>query len=72
LISPSGVRSSWLTIDTKTGTPALSGWYLRHKETDRRVYGGGPFNALLVVSTVAIGILGVYTILSTLGIFTIG
>jgi hypothetical protein len=47
-------------------------WYLRNEETDRPVYGGGPFNALLVVSTVAIGILGVYTILSTLGIFTIG
>jgi Mn2+/Fe2+ NRAMP family transporter len=47
-------------------------WYLRAKETDRRVYGGGAFTALLVVSTIAIGILALYTVVSTLGIFRIG
>jgi hypothetical protein len=47
-------------------------WYLRAKETDRRVYGGSAFNALLVVSTTAISILGIYTVLSTLGLFRIG
>jgi hypothetical protein len=46
-------------------------WYLRAKETDRRVYGGGAFNALLVISTIAIGILAVYTVTSTPGIFAI-
>jgi Mn2+/Fe2+ NRAMP family transporter len=46
-------------------------WYLRARETDRRVYGGGAFTALLLVSTIAIGLLALYTVLSTLGIFKI-
>ena len=44
----------------------------RARETDRRVYGGGAFNAVLVISIIAIGILGIYTVLSTLGVFKIG
>jgi Mn2+/Fe2+ NRAMP family transporter len=46
-------------------------WYLRATETDRRLYGGPAFNAILWVSTIAIALLGVYTITSTLGIFKI-
>ena len=30
-----------------------------------------PFNVLLVISTIAIGVLAVYTVTSTLGIFKI-
>jgi Mn2+/Fe2+ NRAMP family transporter len=47
-------------------------WYLRATETDERVYGGMAFNGILVLSTLAIALLGIYTIVSTLGIFTIG
>jgi len=47
-------------------------WYLRRTETDRRLHGGTAATTLLVLSTIAIGILGVYTMLSTLGIFVIG
>jgi Mn2+/Fe2+ NRAMP family transporter len=47
-------------------------WYLRRTETDPRLYGGPFGTALLVLSTVAIGALGLYTMLSTLGIFVIG
>src|SRR5690606_19498583 len=47
-------------------------WYLRRTETDPRLHGGTAATTLLVLSTIAIGILGVYTMLSTLGIFVIG
>jgi hypothetical protein len=47
-------------------------WYLRRTETDRRVYGSATFNALLIVSTVSIALLGIYTIVSVLGIFKLG
>jgi hypothetical protein len=43
-------------------------WYLRRTETDPRLYGGSVFNALLVVSSVAIGLLGVYTLLQVFGV----
>jgi Mn2+/Fe2+ NRAMP family transporter len=43
-------------------------WYLRKTETDPRLYGGGLFNTLLIVSSVAIGLLGVYTLLSVFGV----
>jgi Mn2+/Fe2+ NRAMP family transporter len=46
-------------------------WYLRATETDKRVRGGMPFSVVLVISTIAIGILAVYTVVSTLGIFKI-
>lgn len=36
-------------------------WHLRRTETDPRLYGGGLFNALLVVSSIAIVLLGIYT-----------
>ncbi|RKK06100.1 divalent metal cation transporter [Pseudoroseomonas wenyumeiae] len=41
-------------------------WHLRRTETDPRLYGSGAFNALLVVSSIAIVLLGVYTGLSAL------
>lgn len=43
-------------------------WYLRQKEVDPRLYGGRLFNTLLVVSSVAIGLLGLYTLLSVFGL----
>jgi Mn2+/Fe2+ NRAMP family transporter len=43
-------------------------WYLRNTQTDARLYGGGLFTAVLVFSTMAIAALGIYTVLSTLGI----
>jgi Mn2+/Fe2+ NRAMP family transporter len=46
-------------------------WYLRQTETDRRVLGGGLFTLLLVVSSMAIGLLGVYTVASALGLFRV-
>jgi hypothetical protein len=42
-------------------------WYLRKTETDRRVYGGPVFNTALVVSSIAIALLGIYTLLSVFG-----
>ncbi len=47
-------------------------WYLRARETDRRVYGGPMFNATLILSTAAIALLGLYTVASTLGLFRVG
>lgn len=43
-------------------------WYLRKTEVDPRLYGGGWFNAALMISSVAIGLLGVYTLLSVFGL----
>ena len=43
-------------------------WYLRRTETDPRLYGGRAFNATLVVSSAAIALLGVYTLLDVLGV----
>jgi Mn2+/Fe2+ NRAMP family transporter len=39
-------------------------WYLRNTETDRRLHGSTLFNAFLVVSSVAIALLGVYAAVS--------
>jgi Mn2+/Fe2+ NRAMP family transporter len=47
-------------------------WYLRATETDRRVYGGPAFHTALVISTLTIALLGLYTAVSAVGIFTIG
>jgi len=46
-------------------------WYLRQTDTDPELRGKGAFNLLLVASTIAIGFLGIYTVLSQFGI-TIG
>ncbi len=43
-------------------------WYLRQTETDPRLHGGRLFNVLLLVSSVAIGLLGVYTLLDVFGV----
>ena len=46
-------------------------WYLRRTEVDPRLRGGGLFNTALVVSSIAIALLGVYTIANVFG-FSIG
>ncbi|HYH29941.1 MAG TPA: Nramp family divalent metal transporter [Pseudonocardia sp.] len=46
-------------------------WYLRRTETDPRLHGGGLFTGALVVSSIAIGLLGVYSVLNVFG-FSIG
>ncbi len=43
-------------------------WYLRQNETDPRIHGGGLFNAVLVISSIAIILLGVYTALKVFGV----
>ena len=43
-------------------------WYLRKTETDPRVKGGKGFNIWLVVSSLAIGFLGIYTLLTVFGL----
>jgi len=43
-------------------------WHLRRTETDPRLYGGPAFNGLLVVSSIAIVALGLYTGLSAFGV----
>ncbi|MFP5068080.1 Nramp family divalent metal transporter [Pseudonocardia nantongensis] len=43
-------------------------WWLRRHETDPRLHGGRTFTVLLVVSSVAIGLLGVYTMLDVFGV----
>ncbi len=43
-------------------------WYLRNTEVAQRLYGGGLFNAMLVISSIAIVLLGVYTALSVFGL----
>ncbi|WP_442504165.1 Nramp family divalent metal transporter [Marinivivus vitaminiproducens] len=42
-------------------------WHLRNKETDPALHGGGFFNAALVVSSIAIALLGVYSVLNVFG-----
>lgn len=46
-------------------------WYLRNNEVDERLYGARLFHLLLVVSSIAIAVLGVYTVASVFG-FEIG
>ncbi len=43
-------------------------WYLRNTEVDRRLHGGGLFNAALIISSIAIAALGVYSVLSVFGL----
>ena len=46
-------------------------WFLRWRDIDPQLYGGPVATLLLVLSTIAIGMLGIYTALSTLGLLTI-
>ena len=43
-------------------------WYLRQTDTDPELRGKSAFNLLLVASTIAIGFLGIYTVLQQFGI----
>ena len=49
----------------------VAAWYLRRTETDSRLFGGRWFQLLLVLSTIAIAALGIYTMASALGVFTV-
>lgn len=42
-------------------------WYLRNNETDPDLHGGAFFNFALVVSSIAIALLGIYSILNVFG-----
>jgi hypothetical protein len=44
-------------------------WHLRRAEIDPRLYGGALFNAVLVISSIAIVLLGIYTALSVFKVF---
>ncbi|REF36445.1 Nramp family divalent metal transporter [Thermasporomyces composti] len=43
-------------------------WYLRRTEVDPRIYGGRAFHSLLVISSVAIILVAVYSVLGAFGI----
>jgi hypothetical protein len=43
-------------------------WYLRRTETDPRLYGTKGFTVLLMISSAAIGLLGIYTLLQVFGV----
>lgn len=43
-------------------------WYLRKTEVDPRLYGGKWFNTALLISSIAIGLLGIYTLLNVFGV----
>ena len=43
-------------------------WYLRNTEVDPRLHGGGLFNTALIISSLAIAALGVYSVLSVFGL----
>ncbi|GAA4880143.1 MULTISPECIES: Nramp family divalent metal transporter [Saccharopolyspora] len=46
-------------------------WYLRNTQVDKRLHGSKAFNALLVVSSVAITLVGIYSLLNVFG-FSLG
>ena len=50
----------------------VAAWYLRKTETDSRTWGGTGFSIALILSSAAIGLLAVYTVVSTLGLVSIG
>ncbi len=62
-----------LYIMTGVFLPAvvIATWYLRRTQVDPALHGGTWFNTLLLVSSVAISLLGLYTVLNVFGI-TIG
>lgn len=43
-------------------------WYLRNNEIDPELYGGGLFNTLLIISSIAIVLLGAYSVLDVFGL----
>ncbi|GAA0518113.1 hypothetical protein GCM10011581_22470 [Saccharopolyspora subtropica] len=43
-------------------------WYLRNTQVDRRLHGSRSFNALLVISSIAISLLGLYSLLNVFGV----
>ena len=43
-------------------------WYLRQTETDPRLHGSRLFNIFLIISTIALGLVAVYTVLEVFGV----
>ncbi|HSK99174.1 MAG TPA: Nramp family divalent metal transporter [Rubrobacteraceae bacterium] len=43
-------------------------WYLRNTEVDPRLHGGRLFNVALIISSIAIALLGVYSVLDAFGL----
>ncbi|MGP4015083.1 Nramp family divalent metal transporter [Saccharopolyspora sp. 5N708] len=46
----------------------IATWYLRNTQVDKRLHGGRWFNGLLVASSIAITLLGIYTVLNVFGL----
>ncbi|MEV0051080.1 Nramp family divalent metal transporter [Saccharopolyspora shandongensis] len=46
----------------------IATWYLRNTQVDKRLHGSKAFNTLLVISSIAISLLGVYSLLSVFGV----
>ncbi|MGH3341761.1 MAG: Nramp family divalent metal transporter [Carbonactinosporaceae bacterium] len=46
----------------------VAAWYLRRTETDPRLYGSTLFNTFLIVSTVALGLVALYSALEVFGV----
>lgn len=46
----------------------VAAWYLRGTETDKRLWGGTVFQIMLIASSIAIGFLGINSLLSVFGI----
>ncbi|WP_309130619.1 Nramp family divalent metal transporter [Brevibacterium sp.] len=63
MITIGGIATGIFLLAVVIGT-----WYLRRTETDDRVKGGRGFAVFLVISSVAIGLVGVYTALNALGV----
>jgi Mn2+/Fe2+ NRAMP family transporter len=43
-------------------------WYLRNNQVDKRLHGSASFNTLLVISSIAISLLGIYSLLKVFGV----
>lgn len=63
MVTIGGIATGIFLVAVVIGT-----WFLRKTETDDRVKGGKAFSTFLVVSSVAIGLLGVYTVATAFGL----
>lgn len=63
MVTIGGIATGIFLVAVVIGT-----WFLRKTETDERVKGGKSFSIFLVVSSVAIGLLGIYTVAGAFGL----